>query len=160
MIKKILVPVDGSEYSDRAVDLAGDLAAKYGAEVVLLQVLLRGHVPDRIRRLSSKEGKEQPPLSAGAGFVEAALPHEVLVDIAEKLLQAARERAEARGAEKVETTWDLGDPARVILAHAERRDADAIVMGSRGLGDLKGLLMGSVSQKVQHLFPGIVVTVK
>ena len=41
MIKKILVPVDGSKHSVKAVELASDIASKYDAEVILLHVLLR-----------------------------------------------------------------------------------------------------------------------
>ena len=47
-----------------------------------------------------------------------------------------------------------------ILAAAEHENADMIVMGSRGMGDLKGLFVGSVSNKVSHLAPCTCVTVK
>lgn len=50
MIKKILVPVDGSPPSVRAVELASDLASKYDAEIVLLHVLLRGHMPNGLKK--------------------------------------------------------------------------------------------------------------
>ena len=50
MFTKILVPVDGSEQSMRAVDMASDLAQKFDAEVVLLHVLLRGHMPGGLQR--------------------------------------------------------------------------------------------------------------
>ena len=50
MIKKIMVPVDGSKQSVKAVELASDLASKYNAEIVLLHVLLRGHMSDGLKR--------------------------------------------------------------------------------------------------------------
>ena len=50
MIKKVLVPVDGSPHSGKAVELASDLASKYEAEIVLLHVLLRGHMPDGLKK--------------------------------------------------------------------------------------------------------------
>ena len=53
-----------------------------------------------------------------------------------------------------------GDPAKCILAAIDEESADFVVMGSRGLSDLKGLLMGSVSHKVSHLAPCTCVTVK
>jgi len=53
----------------------------------------------------------------------------------------------------------MGSPADVILEEAERLGVDAIVMGSRGLSDVKGLLVGSVSHKVLHAAKCTVVTV-
>ena len=160
MIKNILVPYDGSTHAQVAVELAADLAARYGAGLHLIHVLLRGDVPSEIRALSDVEGDREPPIAIGGGFVEASLPKEVLQDIAEKLLQRAQETAREHGAENVDATWFQGDPARVILEQAQETGADMIVMGSRGLSDLKGLLVGSVSHKIAHLFEGSVVTVK
>jgi nucleotide-binding universal stress UspA family protein len=53
-----------------------------------------------------------------------------------------------------------GDPGKEILRYAEEETANLIVMGSRGLSDLQGLLMGSVSHKVSHLSPCSCITVK
>lgn len=160
MIRDILVPVDGSAHADKAVDLAADLAERYGGRLVLVQVLLMGHVPDEIRALSDKSGTEEPSMALGAGYIEASLPRDVLVDIAEKLLERARSRAEEHGARNVEAYWHAGPPAERILERAAESGVDTIVIGSRGLSDLKGLLVGSVSHKVAHLFEGTVITVK
>lgn len=160
MIQDILVPVDGSEHADKAVALAADLAAKYGGRLVLMQVLLTGHVPDSIRKLSDKPGREQPPMAVGAGHIDAQLPHEVLDDIADRLLERAAKTAGEHGLGDVETVKLVGDAADRILEHAGESGVDTIVMGSRGLSDLKGMLVGSVSHKVAHLFDGTVITVK
>ncbi|MDX1608497.1 MAG: universal stress protein [Halofilum sp. (in: g-proteobacteria)] len=160
MIKKILVPVDGSEHSDRAVELGSDLASKYGAPLVLLQVLLSGHVPNDIRKLSDKAGEERPALTMGAAHVEAYLPDEVREDIADKLLERARATAEKHGAKQVETVKDSGNVTERIIAQAREHRADTIVMGSRGLTYLEGILLGSVSHKVLQLFDGTVITVR
>jgi nucleotide-binding universal stress UspA family protein len=53
-----------------------------------------------------------------------------------------------------------GQPARTIVSTAEEVQADAIVLGSRGLGDVSGLLLGSVSHKVASLAKCNVITVK
>jgi nucleotide-binding universal stress UspA family protein len=53
-----------------------------------------------------------------------------------------------------------GSPAKEILEIAGRLDVDFIVMGSRGRGDLEGLLIGSVSHKVSHLAKQTCITVK
>ncbi|WP_067561134.1 universal stress protein [Halofilum ochraceum] len=160
MFKSILVPVDGSESSDKAVALGADIASKYDARLHLINVLLYGHVPDSIRNLSDKPGGEQPAMAVGAGYVEASLPHEVLEDIADKLLERAKKTAEEHGASNVSTSWRGGSASNGILEQAKEVEADAIVMGSRGLSDLKGLVVGSVSHKVQHLFEGTVISVK
>jgi len=161
MIKTILVPVDGSDHADRAVELGADLAAKYGATLELYHVLLAGqNVPDEIRQLSDKEGAEEPALAVGGGYVEASLPRAVLEDIAVKLLERAQKRAEEHGATDVKSAWGQGPATEQILERAKEVGADMIVMGSRGLSDLKGLVVGSVSHKISHLFDGTVVTVK
>lgn len=160
MIKSILVPVDGSAHSDKAVQFAADIASKNDARLHLLNVLLYGHVPESIRNLSDKKGREEPPIAVGAGYVEASLPHEVLEDIAAKLLERAQKIAEEHGVSNVSTSWRGGSAAEAILEQAKEAEVDTIVMGSRGLSDLKGMVVGSVSHKVQHLFEGTVITVK
>lgn len=160
MVKNILVPIDGSRHAEVALELAADLASRYEARLHLMHVLLRGEVPDELRALSDKEGDREPPIAIGGGFVDASLPADVLKDIAEKLLQRAEKTAREHGAKEIESTWHQGDPARAILEQARECGADMIVMGSRGLSDLKGLLVGSVSHKIANLFEGSVVTVK
>ena len=58
------------------------------------------------------------------------------------------------------TLLEDGDPASTILRVAKGLDADMIVLGSRGLGDAKGLLLGSVSHKVAHFAECTCVSVK
>jgi nucleotide-binding universal stress UspA family protein len=61
---------------------------------------------------------------------------------------------------KVSTAVEIGDPASVIIRQAKALEADMTVLGSRGLSDMEGLLLGSVSHKVAHVAPGSVVIVK
>jgi hypothetical protein len=68
-----------------------------------------------------------------------------------RLLDDAERSAVVKGLKGTETTLVYGDPATEILALAEATKADMIVMGSRGLSNLKGLLVGSVSHKVMNL---------
>lgn len=60
---------------------------------------------------------------------------------------------------QIEQELTQGDPVRVILDTAKKRDVDAIVMGSRGLSDLGGVVIGSVSHKVSHAAKCRVITV-
>jgi nucleotide-binding universal stress UspA family protein len=158
-LKTLLVPVDGSANAWRAVEVAADLAAKYEARVVLVSVLLRGEVPPHIRKLSDLHDPDEPPLALGGAGVASSVPPRVLQDIARKLIEEAREYFEPMGVTDIEKHVEDGSPAKVILQQAEYHDVDMIVMGSRGLGGLQGLLCGSVSHKVQQLARCIVVTV-
>ena len=172
MIKTILVATDGSEHGGRAVDLAADLAAKYGAKVVLLHVLLRGHLPEGLLRAAQVERVSRPGPSETRHLVvmppeimarvekSPQVPLEILEFIGGKIMAAAERVVRGKGVAEVETAVEQGDPARQILDKAASAKADMIVMGSRGLGGLTGLLMGAVSQKVSHHAPCTCVTVK
>ncbi len=148
MITKMLVPVDGSERALKAVELASDLADKYGAKLVLLHVSTTRKLPDSVKHFLEVEHIQEPP----AWLYESA--------VADHILQKAEERAKARGLTAVQTAVRDGDPARVIVEFAKQQKIDAIVMGTRGVSDLRGLFMGSVAHKVSHLAECTVVAVK
>ncbi len=87
----------------------------------------------------------------GASYVRATVPDDLLRQIGQHILGIAEREAKAAGIAKVTTRLEDGDPARVILAMAEQERVGTIVMGSRGLGSLQALFVGSVSHKVsQH----------
>ena len=173
MIKKILVPVDGSAHSVKAAELASDLAVKYGAEIVLLHVLLRGHMPEGLKRAIEIEVGTQP--NSGTGHL-VNMPQQIMARVQDKkttqlslealdviakyVLSQVTALCRDKGVEKVTQTVEEGNPAKIILGLAESSGADMIVMGSRGLSDLKGILLGSVSQKVGQLSTCTCVTVK
>jgi nucleotide-binding universal stress UspA family protein len=79
--------------------------------------------------------------------------------LGERLVEDAESRAEEQGI-AARTVVRAGDPASVILEAAKAEQADLIAMGRRGLGDLAGLLLGSVSHKVAHLAECACLTVK
>ena len=76
------------------------------------------------------------------------------------MIDAAVQAAARDGCTDVQAKAVLGDPAGEILERAAQIGADMIVMGSRGLSDLKGLLVGSVSHKVNHLADCTCITVR
>jgi nucleotide-binding universal stress UspA family protein len=86
-------------------------------------------------------------------------PQEELQRVAKHLMEVAVEHAGRQGCKQVTTEIVSGDPAERILHAAEEIEADAIVMGSRGLGDLSGILKGSVSHKVNYLSRCTCITV-
>ena len=147
MFKTILVAVDGSDHALKAVDIAADLAQKYDAQLVLLSVF---------KHLSSLESTHSLVRSdKELGSAEATLR-----DLAKDAVKTAKERAKERGVQKLESSTKEGRPARTIVAFAKEKGADAIIMGSRGLGDVTGFMLGSVSHKVSALAECTVITVK
>ncbi len=150
MIKKIVVPVDGSAPAFRAVDWAADLAVKYAAQVVILNVMSKHGaevIPEELRGLAEIERIE---------ITEADL----LRAVGGRIAASAADRAYARGPRDIQTVVEVGNPAKVIVEYARTAGADLIVMGRRGLGQAAGLLMGSVSSKVNHLAECACLTVK
>ncbi len=158
MYKKILVATDGSDMGARAVSLASDLSRAYGARLLVVHVLnLEDEDPDWIRfagaEIVDPSGVEvQNALNAAKqGIMEDTKSRrQVAQEVAEGLLHSAKTKARGDGVAKVDTIVEIGKPADCILEAAEREHADAIVMGSHGYSDLKGLFVGSVSHKVAH----------
>ena len=148
-MERILVGVDGSAPSLRAVQFAADLASKYNAELILLTIVprLSPEVPPEVERYARVEHIRVP--EAQLAFTAA-----------ENVLGDARREAVAKGATLVSAEPSFGDPSGEIIAAARDRGADLIVVGSRGHGRLVGLLIGSVAQKVVSLAYCPVVVVR
>lgn len=126
MFRKILVAVDGSPMSARAIDIAVDLGQHYNATLCLLHAF--PHVSDLL----------------GTPEYERLLEARSL--IGQSLLEAARTQVGDQVAVDVQLLE--GPPAQAILRVAEEEQFDLIVMGSRGHSQLAGLLLGSVSNAV------------
>lgn len=147
MSRKIIVPIDGSEQSFKAINIVAQLAGDKDDEVILLNVVGRGKFPEAVKKYVQMENIEGPP----------EWQYEQL--LASGVLNAGQDHARDKGIERVSTSVRTGDPARTITRFAKEESADMIVMGSRGLGAAKGLAFGSVSQKVSSNAPCSVLTV-
>lgn len=149
-MNRIIVAVDGSDHARNAVDMAADLAAHYEAALSVVHVateLTSGQVP--------------PDLALYHEITRAMQPQsDKLREAAQQIADHAAQQARGAGAKRVETIVDEGDPASTIVRLADELGTDLIVMGSRGLGGIAGLLLGSVSHKVTHLAPCPVLTVR
>ncbi len=162
MIRSILVPTDHSASANGAVALAGDLAGLYGARLTILHVGFRdGEAPRELRdqaelAFANAEAVGQPV----SEHAEWSPHHQMLEVMGRMILTEARARAQRHGAHNIVEVLDFGDDAERILHHARRRNIDTIVMGTRGQNQLQGLLLGSVSSKVQHLAPCTTVLVR
>ena len=130
MYDKILVAVDHSEMSDRALLAARDLALLSKGEVWVLHL--------REREIAVKTGMAMMDETESDANAKVSAAVEKLVDVGLK----------AHG--EVRTTL-FGYAARDIVDDAIEHDADVIVMGSRGRSDLAGFILGSTAHKVIHL---------
>ncbi|MFQ5953933.1 MAG: universal stress protein [Kiloniellales bacterium] len=160
MIMTILVPVDGSEHASKAVQLAADIAEKYDARLVLLNVLPRGPLPEALRHWAEVEHLGAAGASEPEAGGEEDSRRDVYALIGQRILDSAAAIAKKKRVARIDSFTADGDPAKRILEYAEDQKANLIVMGSRGVSDLRGLLMGSVSHKVSHLAPCSCVTVR
>jgi nucleotide-binding universal stress UspA family protein len=174
MFKKILVPTDGSVHAKKAERLGADLAVRYGTELVFLSVIEGGALTPAGRQLARDRGIDESALIAtpqtsvqspeAAPVVPASdqtlATSRVQAELAERLVSNAKGEAEGAGVPKVRGLTRDGNVAEAILDVATEEGVDLIVMGSRGLGSLKGLLVGSVSTKVSHLAECTCISVK
>ena len=148
MFEKILVALDGSEYADRALNVALDLAEKYTAEIVLLTVFHPVFIP-----VGSEWNLSYPQ------FMEKYL--EDLKVCHENVLSEALQKVKLKIPNlKVSKKLEKGRPTDKIIETAKEGNFDIIVMGSRGLGGVRQLLLGSVSDRVADQAPCPVLIVR
>ena len=126
MFERVLLAVDGSKHSERAISVASELAQRFGSEVLVLNI--------REVVLTTRSGPiEKESLEESRSLVKK---------VAERLV---RDGVNARGeSSKVVQSG----PAKEILDVAKEFEANLIVMGTRGHSELTGLLLGSVASKV------------
>lgn len=151
MIKRVLVAVDGSENSNRALDFALDLAEKYNANVMVLNVSESpavGVVP--------LEPTEHVAYAGGAVdfYKDFQRFHE---DILRKAVHRARE---FKPNVTVSSKLREGNAASEIVSEAKEGGFDIIVVGHKGLGRVKELFLGNISERVAHLAPCPVIIVR
>lgn len=139
MFSTILLAIDPSEHARRAAGVAGELAQKLGADLIVAHALEREH-----------------DWAAGANAMGGPVVLQELAAVREQATREARKLVDeavgdlaSQGVKvKGEVLDGSGTVTKQLLDAAARADADLIVIGSRGLSDLAGLLIGSVSHKV------------
>ncbi len=178
MIKTILVATDSSKHAEKAIALATDLAKKYQAHLVVTHALLRDASSETLRKIANRKAltKEQRDLldnyeidiatsMAGSGvdgslMITIPAPIDLLEPIGQQIVDKVTAAAKKAGVKRVSSILTAGDPAEGILKTAKQTKADLIVLGTRGFGEIKGLLLGSVSHKVAQQAHCPVLTVK
>lgn len=141
MYDRILVPTDGSEETERAVEHAAELAAIHGASLHAVYVV------------NTASFTSLPMETSWEGI------NDVLRDEGEGALERVREIASERGV-SVEPVLIEGSPSREIARYAEDENCDLIVMGTHGRGGINRLLLGSVAERVVRSSSVPVLTVR
>jgi len=139
---RILVAVDGSESSDRAVSHLLKKLAWYSGKVEVHLLNVQAALPIDVSRFINADQLESFHREQGTSALASA-------------------RAILDGAKVAYVTHiGIGDPAHVIAHYANDKGVDQIVMGTRGLGSVAGLVMGSVTMKVVSLTDVPVLLIK
>ena len=142
MVKRLLVPIDGSDPADAALEFA--LEEYPDADITVLSVI--------------------DPTDVGYGSIEAApSTFEHLQKSAEERTQNVLDEAESRAADHGMTVTGetvIGMPSRAIVEWAENNDVDGIVIGSHGRQGVTRVLLGSVAESVVRRSPVPVTVVR
>ncbi len=135
MFKKILVAVDGSKSSFKAMDKAIELQTLMDTEIYLICVYKHHSLFEASLSIGRPDSMD--------------IPDKVLSEYAKEIVNHAKEKAKEKGAVKVRGFVKAGRPSKVIIKFAEDKEVDLIVVGSRGThSDKDGMLLGSVSHRV------------
>ena len=142
-IRRIVCPVDFSEYSEYALHYAVDLAKTFGAELKLLHVVELPFLPSY----------------SLAGVPDLSLPVEQVEENAKERMNELLAECRKTYA-KVEAELRTGAPFLEIVNYAKEAEADLIVVGTHGRTGLSHMLIGSVAEKVVRKAPCPVLSVK
>ncbi len=157
---KILVTLDGSEFSEAILAPVSQAVRAFGAQVQLLSVVR----PDRARQTPAKYDSRDPIPAGGPDGTSLGVPllHQVIAPPAETREQALervedtlklylRTQAQKLGAFDVTVSVDFADdPAQAIIAHARRERVDLIAMATHGHRLVGDIVYGSVANTVRH----------
>ena len=143
IFKKILCPLDFSKHSNRALDIACELARDNQATLTIMHAYVI------------------PSYPLPEGYVLAS--SETVAEILSKTQQAmneARAKAVANGVPNVEIVMSEGAPFSEIVRAAREHGSDLIVIATHGRTGLKHALLGSVTEKVVRKAPCAVLTIR
>ncbi|WP_422040688.1 universal stress protein [Roseibium sp.] len=148
---KILIPVDGSVHSIKALRIASDLAAKYQGRLLICHVLLRGKDASDLMALDISGQFDAPLHKILNKAVSANLgpaPDKILHKIGQIILDHAADKARSHGVGFETLPILTGKPADAIVRAQKELEAATIVMGARGVTPSDSSTFGSVSQEV------------
>jgi nucleotide-binding universal stress UspA family protein len=141
----ILAATDGSESANRAIDVAAQLAQRFDATLLIVNAV--NH--DVLSTAEMNKYRQVEGISLG----------EALASMSSDILMQAERQARKHGLTSVKTESREGDAAQVVTEIMRETGVDAVVVGRRGRGQVAGLLLGSISQKLVTLAPCMVIVV-
>lgn len=144
-LKKILAAVDGSEASFKALDFAASLAKKYSASLTILTV---------VEPLSPPPSPTIPPALVEPYLSEMKTYYKETLEKAKERVAAGNKKVDVRTLTLHGRAWEK------IAEECSAGGYDLLVMGSRGLGGIRGLILGSVSRRVVEEAPCPILIVK
>lgn len=147
MIKKILVAIDGSAHSLKAVNYASEIAGAVNANLIILNVVKSQDLPKGLRAYAELEHI-------------TGLNIDILTKVGNALVTNAEKSARDGGVKDITNEVKEGPFARTIVARAKHHAVDMIVIGSRGMGNVEATLRGGVAHRVGILAECPVLTVK
>ena len=141
LLKRILIPTDGSDPSIRAAEFAIELAKHFESEIVAIYVIDRV-ILEEVSKIHERHGLE-----------------EEIRRKAERCLNYIVKSAEKKGL-KARSILVEGQPHDQIVRHAESLKADMIIMGSKGRRGMNRILIGSVAERVIEYAPCPVLVIR
>lgn len=146
-MKKILVPIDFSEFSINALEVASYVAKVKDLQIRILHVIEDSYTPYYNM--------------VGMNMVEDSSLFNYRKELQENLKVQMEELAQKIRAKEIAVEWDtaLGSPYQTILKDAEENDVDLIVLGSHGHNDIEEIFLGGTTEKVIRLAQVPVLTV-
>jgi nucleotide-binding universal stress UspA family protein len=143
MFEKVLVALDGSEHSEKALETAIQIAKKFRAKLMLIHVY-SVTMPAVVAPEPTTLTPAGVPVVTSA---EVAKMVEAERMVGKRVLADGEQKAKSANV-RVETVLKEGNTVQEIVALAKEREFDLIVIGARGISRLEELLMGSVSEGV------------
>ena len=151
MSTTFVVAVDGSESGWKALDLAATLAKLWAAQLVLVHVVSFQPLSQDLEAWAEIEGLTARTLRGQVNYRRT---------LGDRIIAEGEALIGKKGFDQVTARVVDGNVAGEIVKVVEDTNADMLFVGSRGLSDLKGMLLGSVSHKLTHLAPCTCIVVK
>jgi nucleotide-binding universal stress UspA family protein len=160
-METILVGYDGTEHAERALERAAELAQGLSARLLVVSVARSPQSPEPIPAIEPPEAIALAMPGPGAAPVPLPVPEQPPEpkELVQHQLERARAALMGRDVE-VEYTAEVGDAAERLLAVADARDADLVVVGSREHGFLDRLLGSHVDEALAAHAPRDVLLVR
>jgi len=149
LVSKVLVAVDGSENSYRALDFALEFTEKYGAAITIINV-----------SESSGVVSVPPEIAPYASDSMVVVARDLRKFHEEVLSKATAHAKKVKPNISISAILKEGNPASAIIEAANEGNFDVVVLGHRGIGKFKGIFVGSISEKVTRSLSCTVILVR